>query len=119
VLAFGGHSDDDEPEIGYWTIRTAFTRKPIELVIKQAASRLGVVLPDKILAQAVPVAGALAGGALNYVFMNYYQEMAEVHFTVSSLERKYGDEAGVRAFFENLVHQARIRKKYKPEAAAG
>jgi EcsC protein family len=99
VLAFGGGNSDDDPEIGYWTIRAALSNAPIELFIKEIASRLSIVLSEKVLTQAVPVVGALAGGALNYVFMGYYQQMAEIHFTLRSLERKYGDEAGVRARF--------------------
>jgi len=34
----------------------------------------------------VPGIGALAGGSLNYMFMDYYQQMARVHFTLRDLE---------------------------------
>lgn len=114
VLAFGGLDEDDSPEIGYWATRAALAKKPIELLIKEAAARLSITLSEKILAQAVPVAGALAGGALNYVFMNYYQQMAGVHFVLRSLERKHGDATGVRACFDNLIQQAKARKSLKP-----
>jgi hypothetical protein len=118
VLAFGGLDSNDDPEIGYWAVRASLTHGPIELLIRQVASRLSIVLSEKILAQAVPVVGALAGGALNYVFMGYYQQMAEIHFTLRRLERKYGNEGGVRACFDNLVQQAKARKKFKEEKAA-
>jgi EcsC protein family len=118
VLAFGGVGGADNPEIAYWTTRGALGKGSIELLIKQAASRLGTTLSEKVLAQAVPVAGALAGGALNYVFMNYYQQMAGVHFVLRNLERTHGDEAGVRACFDNLVQQAKARKSLKRENAA-
>jgi hypothetical protein len=113
VLAFGGLNSDDSPEIGYWTTRAALAKGPIELLIKQVAPRLSAILSEKVLAQAVPVAGALAGGTLNYVFMNYYQQMAGVHFVLRGLERQHGDEAGVRACFDNLVQQAKARKKLR------
>ena len=47
-----------------------------------------MTLSSKLLAQTVPVAGALAGGGLNWVFMGYYQEMARVHFTIRAIERR-------------------------------
>lgn len=115
VLAFGGFDSDESPEIGYWATRLALTKGPIELLIKQVAPRLAATLSEKILAQAVPVAGAMAGGALNYVFMTYYQQMAGVHFALRSLERRYGDDAGIRVCFDTLVQQAKARKKLRPE----
>jgi len=63
------------------------------------------------MATALPVAGAVAGGTLNYVFMDFYQDMARVHFAIRSLERRHGEEAGVRACFDSLVAQARKRRR--------
>ena len=60
----------------------------------------------------MPFAGALAGTGLNYAFMDFYQQMARVHFTVRALERKYGGEdTPVRACFDGLVRQARDRRR--------
>ena len=39
---------------------------------------------------AVPILGAVSGGAVNYLFMNHFQEMARGHFVVKRLEKKYG-----------------------------
>lgn len=46
--------------------------------------------------------------------MDYYQQIAEVHFTLRALERRYGDDGSVRACFDFLVSQARARKKLTP-----
>ena len=40
----------------------------INLLIRAAAGRFSLVVSEKFLSQAVPVAGAVAGGALNYAF---------------------------------------------------
>jgi hypothetical protein len=118
VFAFGGKAGDgEEPEATYWAAKAALAALPAEVLIRQAAARLGVLFSDKLLAQAAPVAGALAGGAVNYMFMDYYQQIARVHFTLRRLERQYKDPDGVRACFDNLVRQATALKKLKREKA--
>jgi len=101
----------DETEAGYWSARAGLSHLTIAMLIRTAASRLGVTLSEKILAQAVPVAGAVAGAGLNWVFMGYYQEIARVHFTIRAVERRTGDPNGVRACFDRLVAQARGLKQ--------
>ncbi len=112
VLAFGGPGDaDDETEIGYWATRIGMNHLAVNLLIKSAASRFGLVVSEKILAQAVPVAGALAGGALNYAFTDYYQSMARVHFCLRALDRRSGQPVAVRACFAEMVQAARNRRR--------
>jgi hypothetical protein len=77
-----------------------------------------VVLSEKILAQTVPVAGAITGGALNYAFISYYQNMAQVHFCLRALERRTGQPEALRLCFEEMVRAARERRRIKPDAAA-
>jgi EcsC family protein len=60
--------------------------------IAQIASRFGVVVSQKLAAQAVPVVGALGGAAVNYAFIDHFQQTARAHFTVRRLERRYGKE---------------------------
>ena len=55
--------------------------------ITQVASRFGVVVTQKVAAQTLPVVGALGGGAVNYAFIEHFQEVALGHFTVRRLER--------------------------------
>ena len=54
-------------------------------LIAQVAPKLGIVLGQKLAAQAVPVLGAVAGAATNYVYSGYYREMARVHFSLRRL----------------------------------
>jgi hypothetical protein len=112
VLAFGGPSDvDDETEIGYWATRFGMNHLAVNLLIKSASSRFGLVVSEKILAQAVPLAGAVAGGALNYAFTDYYQSMARVQFCLRALDRRSGQPAAVRACFGSMVQAARDRRR--------
>jgi hypothetical protein len=115
VLAFGGPSaHDDETEIGYWATRLGVNHLTINLLMKSAAARFGVELSAKLLAQAVPVAGAVGGAALNYAFTGYYQSMARVHFTLRALERRSGDPAAVQRVFAEAVETARARRRLRP-----
>jgi hypothetical protein len=110
VFAFGGPEIADEDiDIAYWTIRGSLSHASITLLIRQVAARFGVMLSQKYLAQAVPLIGAAAGSTLNYVFMDYYQQMARVHFTLRELERRHDPDA-VRACFDTLVRKARARR---------
>src|SRR5512132_1397753 len=70
--------------------------------IAQIASRFGVVVTQKLAAQAVPVIGALGGAVVNYAFIDHFQEMARAHFTIRRLERRYGKNA-VRTAYERLT----------------
>jgi EcsC protein family len=70
--------------------------------IAQVASRFGFVVTQKIAAQTVPVVGALGGAAVNYAFIEHFQEVARGHFTVRRLERLYGKTI-VRAEYERLA----------------
>jgi len=110
VFAFGGPEIEDEDiDIAYWTIRGSLSHASLTLLIRQVAARFGLMLSQKYLTQAVPLIGAAAGSTLNYVFMDYYQQMARVHFTLRELERRHEPDA-VRACFDGLVRQARERR---------
>lgn len=65
----------------------------------QIAARFGIVVSQKVAAQAVPILGAFGGAAVNTAFMNHFQSMARAHFTIRRLERAYGQPA-VRAAYE-------------------
>jgi hypothetical protein len=114
VFAFGGPDIGDEDiDVAYWTVRGGLNHASISLLIRQVAARFGVMLSQKYLAQTVPLIGAAAGGTLNYVFMDYYQRMAQVHFTLRELERRHDPDA-VHACFDSLVRAARSRRSRAP-----
>jgi EcsC protein family len=74
-------------------------------LIAQIASRFGVVVTQKLAAQAVPLVGALGGAAVNYAFIDHFQEVARAHFVVRRLERRYGKDA-VRAAYDRFSNQS-------------
>jgi hypothetical protein len=120
VFALGGRSSgDDSVEEGYWVVRTALARSvsqaasfigkrglaeegapPIVRLISAIASRFSVVITDEMAAKAVPIVGAVAGGAINVAFMQHFQQMARGHFAVKRLESKYGTACTERVYRE-------------------
>jgi hypothetical protein len=67
--------------------------------VSRIASRFGLEVSEKVAAEMVPVAGAVGGLTLNVLFSQHFQSLAEGHFIVRRLERKYGSEA-VRQDYE-------------------
>jgi hypothetical protein len=65
-----------------------------------------MVVTQKVAAQALPVIGALGGAAVNYAFMEHFQDVARGHFTVRRLERTYGKEF-VRSEYERINRDIR------------
>ncbi len=65
------------------------------------AARFGLEVSEKAAAQLVPVAGAAGGLTLNILFMQHFQRLAEGHFTIRRLERRYG-AATVQTAYERL-----------------
>jgi hypothetical protein len=119
VFALGGGTASDQlHDSGYLAVRAALARSFTEAAryvterslieenapvlvrfLAQIAARFGIVVSQKVAAQAVPVLGALGGAAANAAFMDHFQSIARAHFTVRRLERAYG--AGrVRTLYE-------------------
>lgn len=104
VFAFGGEGKPNETtEASYWATRLSLTSVAIETAIRQIASRFSIALSQKIMAQGTPILGAVAGGMLNYSFMEFYQTMAQIHFGIREIERNYLDSICVRACLEAMV----------------
>ncbi len=121
VFALGGRSEtDDLAESGYFAVRSALAKSVTEAAryiaergvvdegasilirfVSQITSRFGIVVSQKVAAQAVPVLGALGGAAVNAVFMGHFQVIARGHFTVRRLERVYGKKI-VRTVYEEI-----------------
>jgi len=118
----GSASSDDASESGYFAVRGMLAKSVSEAArfiaergvvkegspilvrfITQVASRFGVVVTQKVAAQALPVVGALGGAAVNYAFIEHFQEVARAHFTVRRLERVYGKNL-VHMEYERLAH---------------
>jgi EcsC protein family len=124
VFALGGRSgSDDASESGYFAVRGILAMSVTEAAsfiakhgvikeggpalvrfITQVAARFGVVVTQKVAAQSLPVIGALGGAAVNYAFIEHFQEIARGHFTVRRLERVYGNEI-VQCEYERLAQE--------------
>ena len=69
--------------------------------VTQIAGRFGVVVSQKVAAQALPLVGALGGAAVNYAFIDHFQDVARGHFAIRRMERTYGKEI-VHAEYERV-----------------
>lgn len=126
VFALGGRPAGlDQEESGYFAVRAVMAKTVTEAaryvasqgvinesapvlvrLISQIAARFGVVVSQKIAAQAVPIVGAVGGASVNYAFMAHFQAIAKAHFTVRRLERHYGADL-IKTEYERLAQKKR------------
>ncbi|QGM44307.1 EcsC family protein [Methylocystis heyeri] len=131
VFALGARGGAADANPGYFATRTRLARlaqnathSVVErgvssavfppLLVRVAAEligRFGASLSERALAGAIPVIGAVTGGAMNALFMRQFQNLAQAHFIVRRLERRYGAET-VR------IRYAEIRADLRPLRAA-
>jgi len=120
VFALGAGKSPKRLDLGYYAARTLLGRLAdqasallvergvasvsaplVNRLLAEIVSRYGVVVSERIAASAVPVIGAVGGAAVNVVFMNHFQRVADGHFTIRRLERHYGAHA-VRRHYQDL-----------------
>ena len=124
VFALGGRvGSADVSESGYFAVRGMLAKTVTEAArfvaergvlkegapillkfVTQVAARFGLVVTQKVAAQALPLVGALGGAAVNYVFIEHFQDVARGHFTVRRLERLYGKER-IRSEYDLIAGQ--------------
>ena len=108
VFGAGGPGDaDDGIDTGFIGARISITGPAIGKIIAKVAPRFGAVLSQKLLTQAIPIIGAAAGAGTNYAFVDYYIEMAHVHFGLRRVARDHGDTA-VADVFHRALADARL-----------
>jgi len=105
--AGGPGTADDGINTSFVGARIGLTGPALQKLIARVAPRFAAVLSQKLAAQAVPVLGAAAGAGTNYAFVDYYIEMAHVHFGLRQLTREYG-EGAVHDLFHKVLAQGRI-----------
>jgi hypothetical protein len=71
-------------------------------LVSEIATRFGVVVSERSAASAMPVLGALGGATVNVIFMNHFQRVAQGHFAIRRLERRYGPTV-VRRLYEEIA----------------
>ncbi len=135
VFALGGRADEEAAfESGYFAIRAALAKAvsdsarfvaieggaqsapAIARLVSQIAARFGVVVSEKVAAQAAPILGALGGAAVNAAFADHFQTMARGHFIVRRLERRHG--ASLVAFEYRRLRGERDRERAKGQRVA-
>ncbi len=111
VFALGGPAAKRAiPESGYFAVRAALARSVAEAAqhlaqrgatsqsapamirfVTQVSARFGLVVSDKVIAQAIPLIGALGGGGINLLYIRQFQRTARGHFIGRRLEARYGE----------------------------
>ena len=121
VFAMGSRATDkdDAAETSYYGVRVALSKAVTDALqyvaahgagkasapalvrlISALASRFGIVVTQKAMAQTIPVIGAIGGGLVNTVFISHFQDMARAHFAIRRLERQYGAEVIREAYLQ-------------------
>lgn len=119
VFALGGNRSENRMNVGYYAARAFLARltgeasaylverslatasaPAVTSLVTEIASRYGIVVSERVAASAIPVIGAVGGATINIIFMDHFQRIAEGHFTVRRLERRYGAEAVRRRYDE-------------------
>lgn len=108
VFADGDPMDkgDDGVNTSFVISRVTIGGATLHRLIATVAPRLASVLTQKLAAQAFPVLGSIAGAGINFAFVRYFQELAEIRFALLRLVRAHG-EAPVRDRFA-AARQGRI-----------
>jgi hypothetical protein len=120
VFALGARKSPKRLDLGYFAARAMLSRLADEAsalliergvasasaplvnrLLAEIVSRYGVVVSERVAASALPVIGAIGGAAVNVVFMNHFQRVAQGHFTIRRLERHYGADM-VRRHYQDL-----------------
>jgi hypothetical protein len=136
VFALGGQGGGENAfESGYFAVRAALAKSVsdsarfvategmtaqsapvIARLISQIAARFGIVVSEKVAAQAAPILGAIGGAAVNAAFADHFQTLARGHFIVRRLERQHG--ASVVAFEYQRLQGERVREHAEGRRAA-
>lgn len=99
ILGSGGPgAQDDGVNTTFFGARLGLSGSAINAVIARIAPRFGTLLGQKLASQAVPLLGAAAGAGVNYIFLQYFEEMARVRFGLRRLAQQHGDAAVLDAF---------------------
>lgn len=103
VFGSGGPgAADDGVDTTFIGARVSLTGPALNTVINAIAPRFAAVVGQKLATQAVPILGAAAGAGTNFAFVDYYVEMAHVHFGLRRLARTYGEQAVLDRFHAEL-----------------
>jgi len=76
------------------------TAPAVTSFIQTIADRFGVVVGEKLAAQAAPIISGVSAAVINNLFMDHFNKVASAHFYIKFLERKYGQQTVRNAYFK-------------------
>ncbi len=114
--------EGEDTDIGYLAVRIAMGKQisdatkyvaqhglanraapPLVQLLNMIGKRFGLVVSEKMAAQAIPVIGAVGGALINTYFIGHFQDLARAHFTIRRLEREFGSAAVTEAYRRLVV----------------
>jgi len=101
--AGGPGTGDDGVDTAFIGARLGITGAAVNGLIARVAPRFATVLSQKLATQMVPILGAAAGAGTNYAFIDFYVEMAHVHFGLRRLSRQFGSAEVTEHFHKVLA----------------
>ena len=120
IFALGTGSSQKRLNVGYYATRALLAKlagnasayliergavsvstPAVNSLVSEIVTRFGVIASERFAASALPVLGAIGGAAVNVIFMNHFQRIAQGHFIVRRLDRLYGS-APVRRRYNAL-----------------
>jgi len=102
----GPDAKDDGIDTAFISARLSLTGPALKGLISAISPKFATLLSQKIASQSVPVLGAIAGAGTNYAFVDYYVQIAHVHFGLRQLARKHGEDAVTDEFHRVLAETA-------------
>jgi hypothetical protein len=127
VFALGDPRSGKRADMGYYATRSVLTKltadltasiiqrrtvdatSPVALrLVHEIAGRFGIAVSERVAASALPIIGAVGGASVNVIFMGHFQQIAEGHFTIRRLERRYGGKL-VKNLYRSIVAEPRGR----------
>ena len=78
--------------------------------VSEVATRYGIIVSERAAASALPLIGAIGGATINWIFMDYFQQIARGHFAIRRLERAYGAEP-IQATYQEVVRRLEAKRK--------
>lgn len=76
-------------------------------LLGRVASSFELAVSEKVIAQSIPIVGAVGGAAINAAFSHHFARAARYHFGLLALEKRFGEE-GVRREYQ--AHHQRLRR---------
>ncbi len=81
---------DDGINTAFFGARMALSGPALQKLLSSVAPKLAAALGQKLVAQAVPLLGAVSGAVINAAFLHHYRELARIRFALLRLSSVHG-----------------------------